>query len=1661
MSNLIDIANAIDILVSQGRLKEKDSVEKAYLLVSNNKNEFNIDFEFEMDDVKNVLRNKKKYRLDESFEMYKDTKPSEEFKNETQVFENRKNEVKEIYKVLYRMYKNKDFDITTDSASRIYKIIKPIISTSMEKNEVKQVIYDWGAVVSTKINEKEEEKDDEEVVEEVLEEVEQSKLEKDEVQADYDVESVMKNISNMRRFADVNIRILSMKYVSNDDRKFYVEYKKKMEEDKRKLSTLGSSIQREIKQVVEEKKTKKGKKAQKVVEEKEEKKMNKEDQYLQLLLEEGKEEKQAERKIKRKPLKVVSDTERASNYFNWYLANQSSSLSERINKVNNTGLLLNKMEYFLKLPDRSQLFYANSFLIAKEDVTFNFYDNLAKFVKNALNVLSQQQRVSTKKTLIGTEKKFIKDFENDKKDIIEKNKEFEKYESTVEDSIKNILDIELKKTDQISLVESSPRVEERKVSERDLEEHDDDDFLIEIFTPQGTYFVWYSTIENKAEKEEKKKEKPVLGKFYDLKYQLNNIISSRAPAELLQISKTNNKGFLYTSWAVKNPEASTAEHLNKITSLGLSPSLVGPLLRLEDETRNLFYYSIINKFKDQENDNAIYTWTFYGVLAEFLRNTQKKVYIEKLKASVKDIENLEQISAQEAEILGDDIDDLFEEEQKLEVDDGDSENDDVEHLQQDIDKSRYNINTLTAEFLEEKTEYQPGKNLELNFLIMSFLKWLYGNYPSSPQFNAIEIRNVFKDKIGKERLFIGVKTIISKSGEKKQMKIPYVKDMLLLDVLNPEENELVSKARNFINLSTSYDSKSKLYMAFHMEAYKLTEEEELNELLARYEERFKGILKESMSKDFLIEYKNIWKKYNLKIKSVKDISKITLEKLMNLTPYVQRFLKSRTKLLKNPLIIQTGRRNNRKRNLNTKESVASRLLSKMPSNISSTVKECLMWHQTKPYWNLNFRNDIILIAQADGVNKEQMPENMRIFFGDFVYMYYIEDKPYYFYKPSRMYSLLQCHLTYNEKDIVQCRANMDNTITLYTENLSLSIYTGIYNTTSRISDNEDVSLESKIDKDSQSIEKTFRLITKSMYDKECKWWQTKTSSPSMIINRLKQIKLSDTNSLELSKLTNQIRNNAEIILRNVVDEKDITRVVGYIIDYLIRNKEKNISKLVYDYVLNVYTISNLFYPGKIIKNYKSLWKISSNKITQETIDNLLSIPDEYKFIEIYSHPDIEKREILKQIFLDEISREVDSQIAYFYNSFYVDRPKIRAVNGRRIGYVTNADPISVKLGEKLLTIQKGLLFDDDVNCFNDMDEKYKGTYVKVRGLVFNDEGEEEDKIICIRIDKIYDLRNKNYEKDYYQARIKDENGTFIDVIIPKQIVEVVISQISFFDPLMFLKKDMEEYIFYNGEFYNKNYLPDYVCMNEFKGDKNRLVFVKVEVVSPNGKKEEKMLCMDIMKIYELYQEGYKSAFYQTTENISPNVFDDKGRVIGKEAEVSLAIKIPRETVNFVKSHVDKNINKYSFHTESYSFEDMEEHHVFCNYCKKVIDSDDNALKTYEQTIDKDGQVQTMLLLYCSTDCFNNANEKMPKLKENYSYKHNMDKDIRDRIQTNFMLKALEENKIKPNRLSYFGYTSVSDFKYDIMSGKMTLTNFTTIMGENTMSNYKDVLYYVR
>ena len=160
------------------------------------------------------------------------------------------------------------------------------------------------------------------------------------------------------------------------------------------------------------------------------------------------------------------------------------------------------MEYFLKLPDRSQLFYAKTFKRAKENPSYNFYDNLGKYVKEILNRISANTFLAKKKDLTKSEENLIRNLKEDTKNILEKNKESEEYTSKVENTVLNSLEEKLDSIlKQAPSVEEAPRVEEKKVTEQDLEKHDDGDFLVELFTPQGTYFVWYSTIKQKAEKE--------------------------------------------------------------------------------------------------------------------------------------------------------------------------------------------------------------------------------------------------------------------------------------------------------------------------------------------------------------------------------------------------------------------------------------------------------------------------------------------------------------------------------------------------------------------------------------------------------------------------------------------------------------------------------------------------------------------------------------------------------------------------------------------------------------------------------------------------------------------------------------------------------------------------------------------------------------------------------------------------------------------------------------------------------------------------------------------------------------------------------------------------------------------------------------------------------
>ena len=59
------------------------------------------------------------------------------------------------------------------------------------------------------------------------------------------------------------------------------------------------------------------------------------------------------------------------------------------------------------------------------------------------------------------------------------------------------------------------------------------------------------------------------------------------------------------------------------------------------------------------------------------------------------------------------------------------------------------------------------------------------------------------------------------------------------------------------------------------------------------------------------------------------------------------------------------------------------------------------------------------------------------------------------------------------------------------------------------------------------------------------------------------------------------------------------------------------------------------------------------------------------------------------------------------------------------------------------------------------------------------------------------------------------------------------------------------------------------------------------------------------------------------------------------------------------------------------------------------------------------------------------------------------------------MKVLRENKIRRDRLTFFGYVSAEEFENDIMIGKITLAKFIGIVGNNVIEKYQAILYYIK
>ena len=1082
-----------------------------------------------------------------------------------------------------------------------------------------------------------------------------------------------------------------------------------------------------------------------------------------------------------------------------------------------------------------------------------------------------------------------------------------------------------------TLLEYSPSVlitEDEQEQKEVLPEEE----LVQILTSRGSFYVWRGLIDEKAIKEKDFEEK----KKRISSLRLSGELNLRQPRDVMARKNRNLKGYRYVIWLSGNLEAPEKDHLEKLNFLKFMPTSFNQFMTLSKDEKELFVSIIIKKYED-EVDMEYNSWDFNEEMTRFIREYKDNKL--KLRTALSDLEKQYVPVSALSDLYGDNQEDLLREIKDEDIDNEDVIDDDLERIENNVVNEQENINNLMAEFFEENIIDKQGETIKMNNLIKKFLAWLYKAYPSAPNFltglivdsvvNAVGKKNIAIVKLNERDSYLNIK---NKSFAKK---------------FSDQDDQELIQARTFINLATTYDVKSKIYILFHMAAYKSSNVDELFDKVEYYNEKLVEMTGEKFPEDFIKKYVELWK-----INQNKNI----VERLMVITPFVRSYLKQATRILKNPLIQDPTRRRNRLRQLNSIESVTDKFLARLPNSISQTTKECLLWHQTKPWWNLDFRRDAIIISNHDGQNKLNMSEDVAQYFGEFVNTYKINEKDHHFYKPSKIYNLLLCHLNYNQKDLVQCNPHDDNSITLSTPNQTIRIYTGVYTVPDIMSpySAQPILDENEVSKVRPSRE-TFRLVTKDMYNKECEWWKTKMYSSKVIMNNLKKMMIS-----EETRVTNFIiktfENLAEIILRdfyknesrsidfvaiqsdngniNMLDQKVDSSLIQkqanniekyapilskYVINYLLSDKNISVSKFAVNFMFSLAPLQSVFYPSKVLYFYKNLWSmLDITKAAQDDIDNIMSIPNEYKYLELYTHPDIGKRERLLKILLDEIAKETDFVLIRVHNSFYTTRSPIKYYRGRKIGDVDD-----IKFGK--------IIKEYEIKPLDKCPEKF----IYVRAIMLNDDLEEVEKVICMDIMEIYNLHEVNYREEYYETRYKVD-GEFADVKIPAGVVNL---------------------------------------------------------------------------IYKL-----------------------------------------------VREQLNKSSASYSFH-EGIEHESNDEIYVMCNQCNKLINSNDRIYKSYEQ-IKKDGKIKTEFVVYCSSNCFNKVKEKLPEIIVNTDFENigdNTSSDLMSRAHLNLMLKILRENDLS---LPLDKYNSKHEIERDILAGVISNKQFKKMIGQEVMEKYSSIVHYL-
>jgi len=1191
----------------------------------------------------------------------------------------------------------------------------------------------------------------------------------------------------------------------------------------------------------------------------------------------------------------------------------------------------------------------------------------------------------------GKEKKIIRRKQSEKKE----EEEYEEIKEDLDEFIKDQIDAFYKQQEQVNDFSEVSEKELEKIE--DIKDDDEDgEELVQVRTTDGIKYILKSRLEEKADKEKDKEELKI--RLRDT-IDITDSVNMRKPSDIRYSKMLNDKGYKYAEWIRNNPNSSVDMHKSILEKLGLSPSMLREFFTLGEEEQEQFASIIIEKYEQSsDDDRKMLSWSFYEEYKKFmdtLRKSRGKLsYREKIKSIFQDIEDERKAEDEISSIFGeDDLNDLIEVDEKDE-DEIDLEDEQEDDMSKNLEKNmRDNVKELVREFIEENVVDKENTTTELELVIKEFYKWLYKSYPSAPKLLVLTVKEEMISAFGKEylRKIKGKITVINKKISSK---------------LSENEVNKIRNARSFITLANSFDKKSNVYISFHMSAYKTEDERELDELISKYGAVLSEMTGKSFPDNFIQEYKLLWKK---------NLGRSMQEKMMNITPFVQRFLKETTKLYKNPLIQDPTRRRNRLRNLNSVAGLESRYLARLPSSLSETTKKCLMWHQVKPWWKLNQNFQSIVIAHHKGISKDIMPRQYKKYFGEFMYKTYLDNLTLNFYKPTKFYNLLLCHLNYNEKDLVQCNPNNGNSITLKTPEEQITIFTGIY--TVNPNGSSDV-----------------KIVDKDMYKKECEWWKNNTYSPSVIMNNLRKMRVQDDTN-EMTNMLRYFRNICMIYLNRFYETNGISiteRQRDNIVDIIMKRLTKynvSLSEFMNEFFTLLAPLNPSFFPSKSLRFYKNLW-INPSRLDATTISNIIDLPKEYKYIEIYVQPEFEKRQGMISIYEEEIYNLTEENLVSFHNMYYTDRKKIKTIDGKKIGHF---DEITLRR-----QIEKSKYYTENNNiyyCDNYVDAKDENKIILVKGYtVDSSTGDKVENVYCMNILDIYNLyvpgKKDEYKikKSYTRKNKNDIN--IMEILIPAEVVELIYNQIQ--NQLKPLKNK-----FKNFSINNVN-----IILEELQSIHDILTKLKQSAVSYIETKDSKYETeynklrgkLVFSKGITVYDIDYENVLYEITKLIDDNERDTKS--------------------------IEDFINSYAV---SKDFKNVDVN-LKCGYCEKAIHSYENVYKTYEKTENEIGDKQfNDLVLYCSSDCFNKTFEVLPEesnevIKEESSYSFFSFDKIRNKTHTNLMLKMISENKID---LSNTPYKTPMQLKNDIENGKIGLESLGNIVGKNIMNKYNHILQYIQ